>query len=153
MPNPRFKLTLSERESTTILNPASMDRAQKGKAPSLKQSDAILSARRPDLTARSEVCFENANHRTCLGRTGDCDFFFSAELSGRGAERLMDMEGGGVSCGNVGDEGGDDVVGRRSAGTNEEVAVVSETCAVLEARTSEMLDFGWIGLNYEKDMS
>ena len=136
-----------------MLNPASMDCAQKGKAPSLKQSDAILSARTPDLTARNEVCCENSNHRPCLDRTGDCGDFFSAELSGRGAGRLTDREGGGASCGNVGDEGGDEVVGRRSAGTNEEVAVVSDTCAVLEARTSEMLDFGWIALNYEKDMS
>ena len=53
------------------------------------------------------------------------------------------MEGGGASCGNVGDEGGDEVMGRRRAGTtNEEVTVVSATCAFREASTSEMLDFG-----------
>lgn len=143
-------MTLSERESTTMLSPASIDSAQKGTAPLLEQSDTILSARTPDLIGRRiwvEVCCENANHRSCLGCTGDCGGLFSVELSGRGAGRLVGMEGGGVSCGNAGDEGGDDVVGRRSAGTNEEVVVASDTCAVLEARTSEMLDFGWIGLN------
>jgi hypothetical protein len=141
---------LSESESTTMLSPASIDSAQKGTLPVLEQSDTILSARMHDLTGRriwAEVCCENAYHRLCLGRTGECGALFSAELSGRGGGRLMGMEVEGLSCGNVGDEGGDDVVGRRSAGTNEEVAVVSDTCAVLEARTSEMLDFGWIGLN------
>lgn len=150
MLNPTFKGTLSERESTTMLNPASIDSTHKGRASLLRQSDVILSARAPDLNARSalaEVCCENANHRPCQGRTGDGSRFFSAELSGRGAGRLTGAEGGGVSCGNVGDEGGDNDVGRRSAGTNEEVVVVSDTCGVLEARASEMLDFGGIGLN------
>jgi len=51
-PNPRFNATLSDSEST-ILSPTSTDRAQGGKASLLKQSDAILSARTPDLDARS----------------------------------------------------------------------------------------------------
>ena len=150
MPNARFEITSFESKSTTMLSPASIESAQKGAAPLLEQSDAILSARMHDLTGRriwAEVCCENANHCSCLRRTGERGGLFSAELSGRGGERLTGMEGEGVSCGNVGDEGGDDVVGRRSAGTNEEVAVVSDTCTVLEARTSEMLDFGWIGSN------
>lgn len=129
-----------------MLSPASIDSAHEGKASLLKQSDAILSAKMPDLNARSvwaEVCCENTNRRPCLDRTGDCGGF-SAEF---GAGRLAGMEGGGANCGTVGDEGGEDVMGRRSAGTNEEVAVVSATCAVLEAITSEMLDFGWTGLN------
>jgi hypothetical protein len=118
-------MTLSEREST-MLNPASIDSAHEGKPPLLKQSDAILSARTPDLNARNiwaEVGCENANDRPCLGRTGDCGGF-SADFDAR---RLAGMEAGGASCGNVGDEGGDDVMGRRSAGTNEEVAVGSDT--------------------------
>ena len=137
-------MRLSESESTTMLNPVSIDSAHKGRAPLLKQRDAILSARAPDLNARStwaDASREDANHRPCQGR------FFSAGLLGRAAGRLTGTEGGGVSCGNVGDEGGDVDVGRRSAGINEEVAVVSDTCAVLEARMSEMLDFGGIGLN------
>lgn len=75
---------------------------------------------------------------------GDRGRFFSAGMPARGAGRLTGAEGGGVSCGNVGDEGGEDDVGRRSAGINEELAVVSDTPVVLEARMS---DFGGIGLN------
>jgi hypothetical protein len=65
----------------------------------------------PDLNARSvraEVYCENAKHRPCLGRTGDSSGVFSA-----GAVQLAGMEGGGASCGSVGDEGGEDVMGRR----------------------------------------
>jgi hypothetical protein len=63
---------------------------------------------------------------------------------------LLAAEGGDGSCGSVGDEGGEVVivVGPRRAGINEEVAAASdEERAVLGARTSDMLDFGGIGLN------
>jgi len=146
MPNPKFNVTLSDREST-ILSPASIDSAHGGRSSLLKQRDAILSARIPDLNTRNtwaEVCCDNENRRPCVIRAGDRGRFVSTELPRRGAKWLTDAEGGGVSCGNVGDEGGDDVVGRRTTVTNEEVEGSSDICDVLEANASERL-----GLNYK----
>lgn len=51
-PNPRFKITLSDSEST-ILNPASAESAHSGSASLLRQSDAILNARMHDLDVRN----------------------------------------------------------------------------------------------------
>jgi hypothetical protein len=61
---------------------------------------------------------------------------------------LLGMEGRDVSCGNIGDDGGDAVVGRRGAGINNDVEAASDVR--LGVRASNMLDFGGIGLNCEK---
>ncbi len=60
---------------------------------------------------------------------------------------------GGSWGNNVGDEGGDDVIGPRSAGINDEVEAASDPRPVLGERASEMLDFGRIGSNYRTVVS
>lgn len=52
----------------------------------------------------------------------------------------------------VGDEGGDEVIGPRSAGINDEVEA-SDARPVLGERASDKLDFGGMGLNYESVVS
>ena len=47
----------------------------------------------------------------------------------------------------VGDEGGDEVIGPRSTGINDEVVAASDARPVLGERASDMLDFGGMGLN------
>ena len=160
MPNPRFKTTLSDSEST-ILSPTSIDSAHGGKAPLLTQSDAILSARTPDLDARSTCAtvarLGGANHHPCqldLDHIGNHGQIFSPDFSGccvagrlLGVLLLDDGSWGRV----VGDEGGDEVIGPRSAGINDEVVVeaASDARPVLGERASEKLDFGGMGLNYK----
>jgi len=85
-------------------------------------------------------------------RRREGDRVFSPGLVACVAWRLLGAEGGDGSCGSVGDEGGEVVivVGPRRAGINEEVAAASDDDrADLDARTSDMLDFGGIGLNCE----
>lgn len=89
-PNPRFKATLSDSEST-ILNPTSIDSAHRGKESLLTQSDAILRARTPDLDARSTCAamarLGGANHDPGqfdldhIG-DGDGDQIFSPDFAG-----------------------------------------------------------------------
>lgn len=55
--------------------------------------------------------------------------------------------------GGVGDEGGDEVIGPRSAGINDEVEAASDARPVLGERASDMLDFGGMGLNYKPVVS
>src|SRR6266404_5917238 len=88
MPNPKFNVTLSDREST-ILSPASIDSAHGGRSSLLKQRDAILSARIPDPNTRktwADVCCDNENRRPCVIRAGDRGRFVSTELPRRGAK-------------------------------------------------------------------
>jgi hypothetical protein len=89
-PSPRFKATLSDSESTK-LSPTSIDSAHGGKASLLTQSDAILSARTPDLDARSTRAgvahLGGANHdlrQLDLDHIGDpdCDRLFSPDFAG-----------------------------------------------------------------------
>jgi hypothetical protein len=87
-PNPRFKATLSDSEST-ILSPTSIDSAHDGKAPLLTQSDAILSARTPDLDARSTCAgvahLGGAHHDPCqldLDHIGNHDRILSPDFAG-----------------------------------------------------------------------
>lgn len=87
-PNPRFKATLSDSESA-ILSPTSIDSAHGGKALLLTQSDAILSARTPDLDARSTCVaatdLGGANHdpnQLDLDPIGDRDRIFSPDFAG-----------------------------------------------------------------------
>ena len=159
-PNPRFKATLSDSEST-ILNPASIDSAHSGKASRLTHSDAILSARTPDLDARNTRAVAHRGGANLPGQldpdhTGDCDRdrVFSPDFAGCCCVSglLPGVEGDG-SWGTVGDEGGDDVIGPRSAGINDDVDAASDARAVRGARASDMLDFGGMGLNYEPIMS
>jgi hypothetical protein len=155
-PNPRFKATLSDSEST-ILSPTSIDSAHGGKAPLLTQSDAILSARTPDLDARSTCAtvarLGGANHhpyRLDLDHMGNHGRIFSPDFSGccvAGWLFGVVLDDGG-NWGNVGDEGGDEVIGPRSAGINDEVEA-SDARPVLGERASEKLDFGGMGLNYK----
>jgi hypothetical protein len=56
-------------------------------------------------------------------------------------------EGDEGNWGSVGDEGGDEIIGPRSAGINDEVAVASDARPVLGERASDMLDFDGMGLN------
>jgi hypothetical protein len=156
-PNPTFKVTLSDTDSA-MLRPASIDRAQSGKASLLKHSDATLSPSMPDLNTRSTSavlrCLGGANHHLRQrDNTGDRDRVFSPDFSGCVAGRLLGVEGGDGSWGSVGDEGGDDVTGPRSAGIKDDVEAASDARAVLGARASDMLDFGGIGLNCKSVMS
>jgi len=166
MPNPRFRATLSDSEST-ILSPTRVDNAHGGKASLLTQSDAILSARTLDLDARRTCAavahLGGANDDPCqldLDHIGDCDcdrgrIFFSPDFAGCCcvAEWLVEVvvEGNDGSWGKVGDnEGGDEVIGPRSAGINDEVAAASDARPVLGERASDMLDFGGMGLNFPR---
>ena len=154
-PVPRFKATLSDSEST-ILSPASIDSAHSGKASRLTQSDAILSARTPDFDARNTRpvahCgganpprqLDPTDHTGDRDRTFSPDFAGSCSISGR----LLGEGSDDVSWGSVGDEGGDEVIGPRSAGINDDVEAASDARAVLGAKASNMLDFGGMGLNY-----
>ena len=105
------------------------------------------------------LCREGANHRSyrCVHvRVDDrAGRVFSPGLTACVAGRLLfDAEGGEGSWGNVGDEGGDVVVGTRIAGTNNEVEPASdESRVVLGVRASDMLDFDGIGLSCEHVMS
>ena len=88
-PNPRFKATLSDSEST-ILSPTSADSAHVGKASLLTQSDAILRARTPDLDARSTRAavahLGGANHdprQLDLDHIGEYGRIFSPDFAGR----------------------------------------------------------------------
>jgi hypothetical protein len=59
---------------------------------------------------------------------------------------LLGAEDRDVSCGKTGDDGGEaTVVDRRGAGINNDVEAASDVR--LGVRASDMLDFGWIGLN------
>jgi hypothetical protein len=163
-PSPRFNATLSDSEST-ILNPTSIDSAHKGKALLLKQSEAILSARTPDLDARNTCAVAHcggANHprqpdfdRTA-DRDRDRDFSPDFDLAGCCCSVVAgEVEGNDGSWGSGGDEGGDVVivvvvVGPRSAGINDEVEAASDPRPVLGARASDRLDFGGMGLNCKK---
>jgi len=161
MPNPTFQATLSKSEST-MLSPTSTDIAHTGRALLSTKSDAILAARMHDLDTRTTwalLCREGANHRSHRrvhvhmdDRTGRV---FSPDLTGCVAGRLLfGAEGGEESWGNVGDEGGDVVVGTRIAGTNNEVEPASDGArVVLGVRASDMLDFDGIGLSCEHVMS
>ena len=78
-------------------------------------------------------------------------------LAGCVAGRLVldiGTEGGDGSCGNnVGDEGGEVIMGTRSAGTNDEVEAASDAVRVaLDVRASDMLDFGGMGLNFANQL-
>ena len=55
--------------------------------------------------------------------------------------------------GSVGDDGGDEVIGPRSAGINDEVEAASDARPVLGERASDRLDFGGIGSNYKPGVS
>ena len=85
-PNPRFKVTLSDSESA-MLSPTSIDSTHGGKASLLTQRDAILSARIPDLDARSTgvAHLGGANHEPCqldLDHIGNHDRIFSPDFAG-----------------------------------------------------------------------
>ena len=66
---------------------------------------------------------------------------------------MVVLEGDNGNWGNVGDEGGDEVIGPRSAGINDEVEVASDARPVLGERASDMLDFGKMGSNYKPVVS
>ena len=59
------------------------------------------------------------------------------------------MEGDDGNWGSVGDEGGDEVSGPRSAGINDEEEAASDARPILGERASDMLNFGGTGLNYK----
>ena len=65
----------------------------------------------------------------------------------------MVLEGDNGNWGSVGDEGGDEVIGPRSAGINDEVEVASDARPILGERASERLDFGLMGSNYKPIVS
>lgn len=65
----------------------------------------------------------------------------------------MILEGDNGNWGSVGDKGGDEVSGPRSAGINDEVEAASDARPVLGERASDMLDFGGMGLNYKSIVS
>jgi len=52
------------------------------------------------------------------------------------------LEGVDGNWASVDDEGGDEVIGPRSAGINDEVDAASDARPVLGERASDMLDFG-----------
>jgi hypothetical protein len=84
-----------------------------------------------------------ANHpRQCVQMDDRAGRAFSSDLAG-----CVAVAG---SWGSLGDEGGDVVIGPRSAGISDEVEAASDDArAVLGARASDMLDFGVMGLNCE----
>lgn len=142
-PNPRFQATLSDSEST-MLSPTSIDKTHTGRALPSTKSDAILTARMHDFDTRT----------TCvlLGRGGANRPRQRVQMDDRAGRAFSPDLAGCVagSWGSLGDEGGDVVVGPRSAGISDEVEAASDDArAVLGARASDMLDFGEIGLNCE----
>jgi len=62
----------------------------------------------------------------------------------------MALEGDDGNWGSVGDGGGDEVIGPRSTGINDEVEVASDARPVLGDRASDMLDFGSMGSNFPR---
>jgi hypothetical protein len=148
---------LSDNESA-ILSPTSIDSAHGGKASLLTQSDAILSARTPDLDARSTCAavarLGGANHdprQLDLDPIGDRDRIFFPDFVGCCVAAwllgVVVLEGDDGNWGSVGDEGGDEVIGPRSAGINDEVEAASDARPVLGERASDMFDFGGMGSN------
>lgn len=63
---------------------------------------------------------------------------------------MVVLEGDDGNWGSVGDEGGDEVIGPRSAGINDEVEVASDARPVLGERASDRLDFGRMGSNFPR---
>ena len=128
-----------------MLSPTSIDKTHTGRALPSTNSDAILTARMHDFDTRT----------TCvlLGRGGANRPRQRVQMDDRAAGRAFSPDLAGCvagSWGSLGDEGGDVVVGPRSAGISDEVEAASDDArAVLGARASDMLDFGEIGLNCE----
>ena len=66
---------------------------------------------------------------------------------------MVVLEGDNGNWDSVGDEGGDEVIGPRSAGINDEVEAASDARPVLGERASDRLDFGGMGSNYQPVVS